>query len=47
MNIELDRQHYTKLLILAGLWKDGSSTEMVRRLSRTAGSSSGRGSRKT
>jgi hypothetical protein len=31
VNVELDRDHYAKLLILAGLWKGGSPAEMVRR----------------
>ncbi len=30
MNIELDESHYAKLLILAGLWEEGSPAEMVR-----------------
>ena len=30
MNVELDRDHYAKLLILAGLWKEGSPSEMIR-----------------
>ncbi len=29
MNVELDREHHTKLLILVGLWKEGSPAEMV------------------
>ncbi len=29
VNVELDRDHYAKLVILAGLWKDGSPAEMV------------------
>ncbi len=31
MNVELDRDHYAKLMILAGLWKEGSPAEMVSR----------------
>ncbi len=29
VNVELDRDHYAKLLILAGLWKEGTPVEMV------------------
>ncbi len=29
MNVEMDRDHYAKLLILVGLWREGSPAEMV------------------
>ena len=30
VNIEMDREHYAKLLILAGLWRADGPAEMVR-----------------
>ncbi len=30
VNVELDRDHYAQLVILAGLWKEGSPAEMVK-----------------